>query len=168
MAESPYNGEHGTKRTISAYFAKLEKEGVDVKALWASTDRAIVKTMCAMQPMLAASYRGHFGPENKGRACFQVLGFDFLIDTQLQPWLLEINNNPDWSISHQQVTSLPSEPDPLVPYPYPDSDPNPILIGDLFRNEPQSELRTRYHGQTDGNSEVLTLNLTLTLTSLSP
>ena len=34
-------GEHGTKRTISAYFAKLEREGVDVAACWAAMDDVI-------------------------------------------------------------------------------------------------------------------------------
>jgi len=103
MAESPYNGDHGTKRTISAYFGKLSRSGVDVDALWESMDKVILKTMFAMQPLLADAYRDNFGPNNRGRNCFQVLGFDFLLDTDLQPWLLEINNNPDWSISHQQV-----------------------------------------------------------------
>ena len=31
--------------------------------------------------------------ELKGE-CFQVLGFDLLIDNQLKSWLLEINDNP--------------------------------------------------------------------------
>jgi len=105
MAESPYTGDKGTKRTISAYFKKIEREGVDVESLWASMDDVILKTLFSMQPVLADTYRDRFGQDNKGRSCFQVLGFDFLLDTDMKPWLLEINNNPDWSISHQQVYS---------------------------------------------------------------
>lgn len=28
--------------------------------------------------------------------CFQIFGFDFLIDSDFKPWLLEVNGSPSW------------------------------------------------------------------------
>jgi tubulin polyglutamylase TTLL6/13 len=36
-------------------------------------------------------------PENlENEQCFQVLGLDVLIDSNLKPWLLEINQSPSF------------------------------------------------------------------------
>lgn len=31
--------------------------------------------------------------------CFHILGFDILIDKDLQPWILEVNANPSFDIT---------------------------------------------------------------------
>jgi hypothetical protein len=32
--------------------------------------------------------------KNNRKFCFEILGYDFMIDSQLKPWLIEINTNP--------------------------------------------------------------------------
>lgn len=39
------------------------------------------------------SVRSKFNPEWK-KGCFEILGFDFMIDSDLTVWLIECNTNP--------------------------------------------------------------------------
>ncbi len=32
--------------------------------------------------------------EKMQKYCFEIYGFDFMIDEELKPWLIEINTNP--------------------------------------------------------------------------
>lgn len=40
-----------------------------------------------------ASVRSKFNPECR-KGCFEILGFDFMIDADLTVWLIEVNTNP--------------------------------------------------------------------------
>jgi D-alanine-D-alanine ligase-like ATP-grasp enzyme len=38
------------------------------------------------------------GGPGANKNCFQVFGLDILIDSKLQPWILEINSNPSLNV----------------------------------------------------------------------
>lgn len=46
--------------------------------------------MIAAHPILKHNYRSCFPSHNRGSACFEILGFDVLLDKNLKPWLVEV------------------------------------------------------------------------------
>ena len=38
--------------------------------------------------------------------CFEIFGYDFIIDKNFKPWILEINNNPGLGISSPLIEKL--------------------------------------------------------------
>jgi hypothetical protein len=38
--------------------------------------------------------------------CFELFGYDFIIDNEFKPWILEINNNPGLGISSPVIKKI--------------------------------------------------------------
>ena len=85
----------GHKWSLSALFRKLEAEGRDVELLWARVYDLIVKTVLGMEEETVSAmstlglHRGN---------CFDLLGFDVMVDRKLRPWLLEVNLSPSLAV----------------------------------------------------------------------
>ncbi len=54
----------------------------------------IIKTIVAGQPTLNYFYKSCQPEDVENQYCFQILGFDIMIDKKLKPWLLEVNHAP--------------------------------------------------------------------------
>ena len=79
------------------------------------TEELIIKTLLTVQPSLkhylnmpnkaqytdmtetVDSSTGADGNEHINSMCFEILGFDVLIDEKLKPWLIEINHAPSFA-----------------------------------------------------------------------
>ena len=57
----------------------------------------IIKTFCSAQPILANSYKSCQPDEPYNNMCFEVLGFDIMLDHKLKPWLIEVNHTPSFT-----------------------------------------------------------------------
>jgi tubulin polyglutamylase TTLL6/13 len=65
-----------------------------VDALKDSIDDLIIKTMITGQPSMWHIYRSCQPEDVENQLCFQILGFDVMIDSDLKPWLIEVNHAP--------------------------------------------------------------------------
>jgi len=76
----------------NAIFGMLREQGKDVDELWRRINDAIVKTFCSVEKKVGAVV-GLYIPYRYNS--YELLGYDFLIDEALNPWILEINHAPN-------------------------------------------------------------------------
>lgn len=64
------------------------------KQIWAEIEQIVVKTIFVVQPQLQHLYRTSQAKEPD--VCFDLLGFDVMLDHKLKPWMLEVNHMPSF------------------------------------------------------------------------
>jgi tubulin polyglutamylase TTLL6/13 len=84
----------GHKRPMSTIFREVEARGFDLVALKHRIDEIIRLTITSIQPFLSNNYKATVSVNDGKSRCFELLGFDILLDQQARPWLLEVNFMP--------------------------------------------------------------------------
>ncbi|EAY06708.1 Tubulin-tyrosine ligase family protein [Trichomonas vaginalis G3] len=82
-------------RLISDTFPRLEKEcNADIKKLWSEIDNIIVLSIMSAHRYLKTAVQRDCAPSIISR-CFQIFGFDILLDRELHPHVIEVNYRPN-------------------------------------------------------------------------
>ncbi|KAJ3322091.1 Tubulin polyglutamylase ttll6 [Boothiomyces sp. JEL0866] len=100
--------ESGSKRSIKMVLQELEKlKDVKQEVIWNRIKDVIVKTIITVQPALCKLVKPWFPTSIKtpmtscGSQCFEILGFDILLDSKLKAWVLEVNHSPSFTCDTQ-------------------------------------------------------------------
>ena len=74
--------------------------------------------------------------------CFEIFGYDFILDNDFIPWILEINNNPGLGISSPVIEKLV-----------------PRMLDDALRLTIDKIFDTKYDTQSIDEKEIIKVNI---------
>ncbi|CAH8482814.1 unnamed protein product [Dicrocoelium dendriticum] len=89
--------EGGTKRRVTTLNRWFRENDYDLQKIWADIDDVIIKTVLSGYAVLRHNYRTCFPNHVQTSACFEILGFDIMLDHKLKPYILEVNHSPSFS-----------------------------------------------------------------------
>lgn len=88
----------GSKWSLTAFFAYLAaRKECDVLKLWEDIRGVIARTLLSVRGRLMHEYAAARADcLDDGFMCFEVLGFDVLVDASYKPVVLEVNQTPSF------------------------------------------------------------------------
>ena len=78
----------GSKWSLTALKNALRAQGIDDHSIWRKIEDICIKTVISAEPFMFQAMKANVPHRDN---CFELLGFDILIDSALEPWLIEVN-----------------------------------------------------------------------------
>ena len=88
--------DEGSKWSFSALEKKYQELGINSVELWKKIKDIIIKTIISAEPYMLGSLNR--APEHRNN-CYELYGFDILVDSNYKPWLMEVNVCPSLNSS---------------------------------------------------------------------
>ncbi|XP_076232871.1 tubulin monoglutamylase TTLL4 [Calliopsis andreniformis] len=85
------NSFKGHKWSFGSLWSYLKEEGVDEAKLWSRIKDIVVKTLIATESSMHSAVSKNL---TSNYTCYELYGFDVLLDESFKPWLLEVNALP--------------------------------------------------------------------------
>ena len=81
----------GFKWSLTAFCKHLAQVGIDMDLMWSRIYDVILKALiCGENHVMQQLKKNNVHRNN----CFEIFGYDILLDSDLKPWLVEINLSP--------------------------------------------------------------------------
>ena len=98
----------GSKRSIQSVYDNIsETDGSEVyRKIKLGIYDIVIKSMCLSTPHVTHLIRSCHPDYDENQLCFQILGFDVMIDNGLKPYLLEINQMPSFGTDSPLVAVI--------------------------------------------------------------
>ncbi|KAF5399821.1 Tubulin polyglutamylase TTLL5 [Paragonimus heterotremus] len=101
----------GNKWSLGALLRYLKSEGADVTGLMVRIEDIIVKSFLSVVGPIASACNMFHASRSQ---CFELYGFDIIVDENFRPWLLEVNLSPslacdsplDFKVKSHMLTDL--------------------------------------------------------------
>ena len=90
------DGENSSKWDFKMLREAYEKQGINYQYVHAQFKDLIVKTLLCVEPHITSNIQKNPTSRNN---CFEVYGFDIMVDDKQKPWILEVNVLPSLSSS---------------------------------------------------------------------
>ncbi|OHT09621.1 Tubulin polyglutamylase TTLL13 [Tritrichomonas foetus] len=100
------NADEGSKRSLSSVYHYIRQNGGDVEKIQSDIESIIRLTLGSIQSFLSNSYHTAVNSKDEKSRCFEILGFDILLDSKLKPYLLEVNCMPSLACDSPFDTAL--------------------------------------------------------------
>ena len=85
------NDDYGFKWSLSAFCKHLEQIEIDMNLFWSRIYDIIIKTFLTAENFIFNAVKKTCIHRTN---CFELYGFDVLIDSDFKPWLVEVNLSP--------------------------------------------------------------------------
>ena len=89
--------ENAHKWSIPSLKNYMKKNGYPVETIWGDVESLIVKTLISVETRIRNTSERVAVPTNNN--CFELYGFDVMIDNDLKPWLIEVNIMPSLGVA---------------------------------------------------------------------